>query len=157
MRTCVALVDATRARLFIYQPAHRGEREEFSERADLVNPARRSRPSELFSDSRPGSSRSGRLQFAFDDHRAKHLDAFDAEFARQIGHSLGELMRATDAKRLVLFASPHMLGALRGELRALPDGVAIQDSPRDLVKLSPTALRERLAHEGTLPPREREY
>jgi hypothetical protein len=74
-RVCIALVDATRARLFTFECAMEGAdtREELVERTDFVNPQRRRRPSELFSDTRPGSSRTGQLQYAVDDRRDHHV------------------------------------------------------------------------------------
>src|SRR5512143_3490170 len=85
-RACIAVVDASRARLFTYERSTEveGLKEELIEERDLVNPARRQRPSELFSESRPGSSRTGGLQYAFDDHREAHVEALDAEFSRLV-------------------------------------------------------------------------
>jgi protein required for attachment to host cells len=154
-RACIAVVDATRARLFtLDRTMEAGElREELSERADFVHPARRHRPSELFSDSRPGTSRTGGLQYAFDDHRDAHIDALDAEFSRMIVDELAALIRSTGAQRLILCASPRMLGQLRSAGRELFRGpLAIDEVPRDLVKLTPTVLREQLASYGLLPP-----
>jgi Protein required for attachment to host cells len=82
-RTLIAVVDASRARLFTCEriaPAE-GLKEQIIERSDLVNPARRLHPSELFSDPHPGSNRTGGLQYGTDDHRDAHLDEIDAEFA----------------------------------------------------------------------------
>src|SRR4051794_11979702 len=74
-RACIAVVDATRARLFIFERTTEPEamRESLREHTDLVNPARR-HPGELFADSRPGSSRIGGLPSTFDDHRGAHID-----------------------------------------------------------------------------------
>jgi protein required for attachment to host cells len=154
--TCIAVVDASRARLFtlerVAEPT--GLRETLEERRDLVNPARRLRPNDLFSDSRPGSSRAGSLQFNFDDHRDAHVDGLDAEFARAVATELAELLRTTRATRLILCASPRMLGELRSRAELRPAGVAVDEIPRDLVKLTPTELRDQLGSYGMLPPRE---
>ena len=70
-RTCIVVADASRARLFLFtRQLDAGElHETLTETTDLVNPARRLRPSELFSESRPGVSRSRDLQYGIDDHR----------------------------------------------------------------------------------------
>jgi hypothetical protein len=83
-RTCIAVVDATRARLFTLERTSDAEglHEELSERRDLVNIARHRRASELFSDTRPGTVRTGGLQYAVDDHRDAHVDKLDADFSR---------------------------------------------------------------------------
>lgn len=155
LHTCVAVVDATRARLFLYQRSAEPEGvvERFVERADFVNPTRRQRPSEIFSDSRPGSSRVGARQFAFDDHRAAHLDAFDLEFATAIGHEIAALVRESGAVRIVLCASTRMLDKVRRALGDLPRSVRVDTIPRDLVKLAPNKLRDQLASYTLLPTR----
>src|SRR5437762_2350966 len=93
-RACIAIVDATRARLFTFERSTEPDamREALHEHIDLVNPARR-HPGELFADRRPGSNRTGGLQSTFDDHRRGHIDNLDAEFARTV---VGELLRLLD-------------------------------------------------------------
>ena len=157
-RTCIAVVDATRARLFILDRTSDadGLREELTEQRDLVNTARRLRPSELFSETRPGLSRSGDLQYAFDDHRDDHMDELDAEFSRYVTIELAELLRSTATKRLIVCASPRMLGHLREARRELSLEIPIDELSRDFVKLTPTAIREHLVRHGLLeepPPR----
>jgi protein required for attachment to host cells len=155
-RACIAVVDASRARLFtLERSTDTGEvHEELSEQRDLVNPARRHRPSELFSDTRPGTSRVGGRQYGLDDHRDAHIAQFDAEFSREIVDEVASLIRSTGLHRLILCASPHMLGALREAGRELRrDELEIEEIPRDLVKLTPTQLRDQLASYGVLPPR----
>jgi protein required for attachment to host cells len=155
-RACIAVVDASRARLFtLERSADGGELlEELVEQRDLANPARRLRPSELFSDTRPGTGRTGGVQYAFDDHRDAHVDRLDAEFARAVVDELAALLRSARAQRLILCASPRMLGALRDVGRELRrDMLVIDEVPRDLVKLTPTDLRDQLASYGLLPQR----
>jgi protein required for attachment to host cells len=157
-RTCIAVVDATRARLFILDRTSDAEglREELSEQRDLVNPVRRLRPSELFSDTRPGLGRSGELQYGFDDHRDAHMDALDVEFSVEITTELRELLRSTAAKRLIVCAGPRMLGHLREARRELSLEIPIDELSRDFVKLTPTAIHEHLVAHGLLqqpPPR----
>jgi protein required for attachment to host cells len=153
-RVCIALVDATRARLFTFERVADGgdTREVLVERTDLVNPQRRRRPSEVFSDTRPGSSRTGHLQYAFDDHRDHHVSQIDDEFARMAMAALRELIDERSTHRVVICASPRMLGRLRSAAPGLlPDDIALDELPRDLVKLSPGDVREELASRGLLP------
>lgn len=154
-RACIALVDASRARLFRFERSTEsdGTHEELIEQTDLVNPARRLRPSALFSDSRPGSNRTGRLQNAFDDHRNAHIDQLDAEFARSVVAELARMLEAARAQRLIICASPHMLGELRSAGVPRRNGMELDELPRDLVKLSATEIRDQLASYGVLPPR----
>lgn len=155
-RTCVAVVDASRARLFNHERAVEadGLHDALVERLDLVNPARRLRPSQLFSSTRPGSGRAGGLHFGLDDHRSNHLEKLDADFARDITTAIASELAANPAQQLIVCASPHMLGALRQrlhELRRPP--LVVKELPRDLVKSTPSKLRDQLAHHGLLQPR----
>jgi protein required for attachment to host cells len=155
-RACIAVVDASRARLFTYERATDAEglSERLTEERDLVNPARRLRPVDLFSDSRPGTGRTGDLQYRLDDHRDAHIEQLDAEFSRAIVDQLVELLRSNHAQRLILCASPNMLGELRGVGVDLRRGdLAIDEVARDLVKLTPVQLRDRLTDYGLLPAR----
>ena len=152
MRACIAVVEATCARVFAFE-RHQGDsgiHEEMNELRDLVNPARHLRPSELFSDSRPGIGRVGGLQYGLDDHRSAHLDQLDADFARDVMTAIANVARDTQATRVILCAAPPMLGKLRrAEDRLEP--LAVEEIPHDLVELLPHQLRERLAAYGVLP------
>lgn len=155
-KACIAVVDASRARLFTYQRSSEAEgvAEELTEQRDLVNPARRLRTSQLFSDTRPGSGRTGGLQYGLDDHREAHVEELDAEFARAIVAELGTLLQSSRAERLIVCASPGMLGELREAGTTLTrDSLAVDEIPRDLVKLTPSQLRDQLTSYGLLPAR----
>ena len=157
-RVCIALVDATRARLFTFERAAEGAdtRDELVERTDFVNPQRRRRTSEVFSDTRPGSSRTGHLQYAFDDHRDHHISQLDDKFARMTMAALRELIDEQPTQRVVICASPRMLGRLRAAAPGLiPDDIALDELPRDLVKLSSGDVRAELASRGLVPQTQR--
>jgi protein required for attachment to host cells len=159
-RVCIALVDATRARLYTFERATEGAdvRDELIERTDLVNPQRRGRPSELSSDTRPGSSRTGHLQYAFDDHRDHHISQLDDKFARLAMAALRELIDEHSTQRVVICASSRMLGRLRAAAPGLlPNDIALDELPRDLVKLSPGDVRSELDSRGLLPRAQRNH
>lgn len=152
-RVCIAIVDAAHARLFELQrtsdPA--GIHEQLIERADLVNPARRLPARELFSDPHPGVNHVGARGYTIDDHREGHLSHLDAQFAQSIVSELAPL--AADAARLVICASPGMLGQLREVLGAIHrPGLDVNEIARDLVQLSPGEIRDQLVAYGFLPP-----
>ncbi len=129
-----------------------GIHETLVEHATLVNLARRQRPSALFSESRPGSSRTGSVKYTLDDHRDQHIDHFDDEFARTVLGRVRELALEHDLKRLILCAGPQMLGHLRAVAKAiLPTDLAITEVPRELTKLTPSELRAQLAEHDALP------
>jgi len=159
MRTGIVTADATRARLYTFDelaapvdvPTH-----ELRERVTLVDPARRRRASELFSDTRPGLDRAPNGRgFAHDDRRDAARRRMDSDFARDIAQACGELVRSHGVSRLVVAASPRMLGFLRelGPLAAAD--VELCEIDRDLVHLSNAQLHDYLADRGLLPTRER--
>lgn len=152
-RACIAVVDASRARLFSYerQSDPEGLKEQFLEEQDFINPSRRLRPSELFSETRPGSSKTGDLRHAFDDHRDAHVQALDTEFAHLVMEELTRRVQSSKARRLILCASPRILGQLRAA--GLPRDVEVDELARDYVKLTPTQLRDHLESHGILPAR----
>jgi protein required for attachment to host cells len=154
-RTCIAIVDASRARLFTFDRTQGGSgiHEQLVEQRDLADPARRQRPSEQLSDRPPGSSRPGGLQDGFDDHRDAHTDQLDAAFARAVVAEIEGLLRSSGARRLILCGSPRMLGELRAAGNSLRrEGLLIDELPRDLVKLTVPKIRQRLGSYSLLPP-----
>lgn len=151
-RTCIMIADAARARLFVHEreTSADGARDELAERAVLENPARRLTMDELFSDTRTGSDRAGGRHFGFQDHRDAHIANIDDVFARAVSEQLDNLAATCRAQRVVLCASPHMLGLIRRHLGRL-GGAKCDELAKDLVKLSPTELRAQLAAYGVLP------
>ena len=89
-------------------------------------------------------------------HRDAHVEQLDAEFARAVVGEIETLLGSARAQRLILCASPRMLGELRDAGREpRHDMLVIDEVPRDLVKLTPTELRDQLASYGLLPSRQR--
>jgi len=150
-RVTIAIVDATRARLFQFVRTSdpEGLRDQLTEVSDLIDPARRLRPSELFSDTGANTNHVGRQGFTFDDHRDEHMARLDTEFVRSIAAEIERL--AAGADRLVICSSPRMLGRLRELIKDSP-GLSVDELPRNLVKLTPPQLRDRLASYELLPP-----
>ena len=151
---CIAVVDASRARLFTFRrtAGAEGIDEKLVEERDLINPARRRTP-DLFSTTRPGVNRTGRsgtLQYGLDDHREQHVEKLDSEFARMVMKELSHLLSETHSQHAIICASPKMLGELRDAKSALAKSVALDEIARDLVKLTPPQLRNQLADYGML-------
>lgn len=152
-RTCVAIADASVARLFLHERETLiGEtRDELLEQGNLVNPARRLTQDDVFTDTRTGSSRMGGQHFGFTDHRDAHLDNMDDAFARAVSAQLEIVAARSGARHVVLCASPHMLGLIRRHLHRLT-AVTYDELPKDLAKLTRAELRDQLASYGVLPP-----
>ncbi len=151
-RICLIVADASRARIFTYERSQEpdGLHDELRERRDLIDPVRRKRASELFSDS-AGANHGGSRSNAFDDHRQAHLDQFDTNFAREITAELDGLIRE-GYRELIVIASSRMLGELRTTLEPLRRTLSIKELERDFTRLATTELRDRLAKLALLPP-----
>lgn len=130
-RICIAVVDASRARLWTYQRTNEpgGLEETFVEQRDLVHPGRRLPDTD------------------------SHNDAQDVEFAHLVMREIAALLREFATTRLVVCAPPRMLGHLRDARRDLPRDLAVEELARDLVKLSAPQLRDHLAEHDLVPPR----
>ena len=133
-RACIAIVDATRARLYTY------------ERADDDEPARpESGALHEVMDLRAGST---------EDHRDAHAHEIDRRFARQVVAELDRIAREHAFPRVVLVASPAMLGEVRGVTGALrrPE-LVVEYVARDLAQLSSPQIHDHLAQLSLIPPR----
>ena len=151
-RTGIATVDATRARIFVLdEDATSGSPgEHLVEITDLIDPARRHTAHELYADTGPGSSRAGGLHFGFADRRRRALAKLDEEFARDIADELVRVAADRRVARLVVCASPRMLGLLRPRLAERTHDVAVDFFARDLVSLDAQDLHDHLRDAGML-------
>jgi hypothetical protein len=142
-RVCIALVNASRVRLFTY---HRGQDEAglhdgLAEHGDLLNAVKRRKvaASSLWG---PTAGAPG-----VEPPPAQ----LDAGFARIAMAALRELIDDDAPQRVLLCAPPTMLHTLRMSASGiLPADLPIEELPRDLVALSSPELRSELATHGVL-------
>jgi len=155
-RTAVVVADAARARLFTYEPPN-GRPGMLVERVDLVDPERRLRSSLIHSDSRPGTAvAAGHLSFGLDDHRDQHRHEIDRRFASEIYLQLDELLGNYPARRVVIVASPHILGLLRLWTGGLAKRkIELHERALDLTLETTPKLHDHLAKLQLIPARTR--
>ena len=165
-RACIVTVDATRARIFLYNDSAKPGFE-LVEYKDLDNPGRRLKASEMFSESRPGlasaggrgtggRSATGEPGSAYDDHRDAHIDEMDTKFAKHVLETVDHVLHDKQLARLVVCAAPKMLGTLRTTGNGLERAdIEIEQVTSNLSTLSESALHDHLAQLGLLPPRAR--
>lgn len=157
-RIMIVAADAVRARFFTFEPEEVpdvGFGGHVIEQAVLLNPERRLKASEIFTESRPplGHSSFG-PQFTVDDHRDHHVREFDQRFAAEIVKKIDEQLGAHPARRVIVAAGPHMLGILRPALRNLRHrDLELDDLAIDLSRETPTRMHDHLARMGFVPAR----
>jgi protein required for attachment to host cells len=151
-RACIAIVDAARARIYTYdQAAEGGSSEPAGALHDLVNPGRRGH--DPYSTTRPGVKRAAPGSGTTDDHRDAHVDELDRRFARQVVSEIDRIAREQGHDRVLLVASPAMLGELRGVDRGLSQGLHVEYVARDLARLTSPQIHDHLAQLRLVAPR----
>jgi protein required for attachment to host cells len=154
-RACIAIVDAARARIYTYDQTTDGGRSEpagaLHEAIDLVNPGRRGH--DAYSTTKPGIKRSAPGSGTTDDHRDAHTDEVDRRFARQVVSEIDRIAREQAYDRVLLVASPAMLGELRGVERELRPELEVEYVARDLARLTSPQIHDHLAQLRLVAPR----
>jgi protein required for attachment to host cells len=149
----VLVADASRARLFVY----RGHTpfDGLEELDGLVNPEAAMSDAEVFSESKSGTrSFPGGPSRTFDDHRSHHFLEHERRFAETAGDAVVRRFASEATRRLIVCASPKMLGLLRTSLER-HHVHAEHELHKDVTHMTPSALQEHLAHAGCLPVKER--
>jgi protein required for attachment to host cells len=158
-RACIAIVDATRARIYTYDPAesngvHAASDRTLREELDLVNPGRRGH--DLFSTTKPGIKRIAPGGGSTDDHRDAHFEQLERNFAKQIVEEVDRIARERAFPRIILVTPPRMLGELRKVDAPLqrPE-TTLEYVERDLARLTSPQIHDHLAELRMIPPRRR--
>lgn len=152
-RACVAVIDAAHARFFSYTREDDG-RSTLEELADRVNPGRQAHG--MFADRQSRNAPPGapRTSHTVDDHRDDHVAELDARFARELVAELVRIVREDAFSRVILVASPKMLGRVRAELDPLRrTGVALEEISQDLTRLTSPQVHDHLAALNVIDPR----
>lgn len=156
-RYCVVVAEGSRARFFTLEKVELPELESgpnLVEQRTMVNPEHQAHADVLWTD-RMGRNRSPNGQsHRYDDHRSQRDEEMERRFARDIARELESMTRANGTRRVVLCAEKRMLGFLRRTIQGnMPSDVDLQEIAKDLAKLTPHQLHERLAREGRIPRR----
>lgn len=156
----VAVVNSTKARLFVLQPADFPEYEPSPKLVEievLHNSAPELQGQDLWSNTKPGRNRGTAGQaHGYDDHRENHLVEFERRFAQAIATRMVEFVRSSQPHQLLLVAEPQILGIMREVLISdLPRNLRVHELAKDLCQLTPHELHEYLATKDLLPAQTR--
>jgi protein required for attachment to host cells len=150
-RACVAVIDAAHARFFSYTRDEDG-RSTLDELQDRVNPGRQAHG--MFTDRQSNNAPMNAPRSNTDDHRTDHVAERDARFARDLLGELARIVQAHSFLRVILVATPKMLGRLRGGLEPLRrSGIVIEEIQQDLTRLTSPQVHDHLAALHVLDPR----
>ena len=161
----VIAADAARGRIFLLAATGSGLAPTLmplTEVADLMRPDGRARDGDLHSESRPAQRAdlfagpgSGH---GVSDHRDSRRREASREFAESVAEAASRVWRTLPDCRIVVVASPTMLGLLRPAVARRTSGPSappVHELARDLSKLAPAALHDALAAAALLPVRGR--
>jgi protein required for attachment to host cells len=161
----VLAADGARARLFVLRTSSDlsvPSTEPLVEVSASTRPDSRTRDHRLFTDTRPGTRQGGPgtqgSRHGVNDHRENHRRAAEQRFATEVVQQAERVFREHDVTRVVVVASPSMLGVLRPNLERTKAGAqpwSTHELARDLTKLAPPAIHDALADGDLLPPRGR--
>lgn len=155
----VVVAEGARARFFKLEPVEVPEFESgpnLREWKTLMNPEHKAHQREVFADVRSGRNRGNAGEaHAYDDHREQHDDEMEHRFARTIAGEIEHLASSNAAPKVVLCAEKQMLGFLRGALNGhTRRDLDITEVAKDLTRLGPRELHDKLARDGVLPRRQ---
>lgn len=155
---CIAIIDATRARIYTYHENSDGDGAPSTgalhEVLDLVNPGRRGH--DLFSTTKSGGKRAAPGAGTTDDHRDAHFAELDRRFTRQVVEHLDRLTREQGYRHVLVVASPAMLGELRVADGALDRPELTREYvARDLAQRTSPQIHDHLAQLRLIAPRRR--
>jgi protein required for attachment to host cells len=156
----IITADGARARFIIAEVADAADLDlegnpRLSEHGNLVQPLRDIPEREEFSD-RPSRKPSGAGPHGAgpitDDHRGRHEAEDERRFAREVAQALLRFARDQGLVRVLLVATPRLLGVLRGQIDSTASrGIDLQELPLDLSAESLSRIRDVLTRRGILP------
>lgn len=158
--TYVVVADASRAHMFVLRAERTSMDTSLSRLVsvfELERAERRQRPSERYSDTRPGTLHAspGGAAHGVDDHRDAQESESDRRFARHIVQEMQRVTVSEPIGTLILAASPRMLGMLRDEMEDMRGEFELHELDRDLTTLAPAMLHDYLVGQDLLPARGR--
>lgn len=154
---CVVVTGGAHARFFTLEPVEFPELESGPRLIycrELFNPQKESSGKDLYADPKTGRGRAARggPAHGYDDHRSHHKNELVRRFSRKILAEACSLVKANNARCVVLVAPAHMLGMFRQELHTLNKlGVEVLNVAKDMTKFSPRRIHDFLARENILP------
>lgn len=151
---CVVVAEGAKARFFTLEPAQLPELESGPNLVehDAMISAELYSHQPVWADGRKGRNRgTNGSGHTYDEHRQQHDKEISRKFAREVADQVSRITSTNGFRHVVLCAEKQMLGMLRPSISERLNGIDLKEVPKDLAKLSPQALHNRLAGDGVLP------
>ncbi len=158
----VAVINGTQARFFTLDSAATSEYESgpnLIEHECLSDSTKELQGRELWANTKTGRNRglSGQ-DHSYDDHRQNHEIEFEKRFANQISSAMLNIVRANQARQLILVAEPQILGIMREAMADnLFKNLNIKEVAKDICHFDVNQIHEYLAKKELLPACNRVY
>ena len=158
----VAAIDGTSARFFTLDSSVKSEYESgpnLSEHKGLANFTKELRGQELWANTKTGRNKGSNGQaHSYDDHRQNHELEFEKRFASKISSAMLDIIKAHQARHLILVAEPQILGLMRDAMTDnLFKKINIQEVAKDICHLKSNQIHDYLAKKELLPPCQKVY
>jgi protein required for attachment to host cells len=157
MTKFVLVSDSRRGRVLQLTRDSEAGTSELIELATMVHAGRRMRPSEKFSEPRPGlrQAQRGGPVHGVDDRRDSNMDEHDRQFARDVVERAASAIGNPAGEAVIVAASEHMLGLLRPELSRLLADARVTELPLNISSLTIPQIHDELSKRDLIPERGR--
>ena len=158
----VVVIGGTSARFFSLDSASASSYESspnLLEQEVLSDSTKELHGQELWANLKTGLNRSSNGQaHSYDDHRQSHEREFEKRFAQKISSALLKLIKAEQARQLILVAEPKILGMMREAMTdKLFKTLNIQELAKDICHFKVNQIHDYLAKKELLPACQKVY
>ncbi len=162
VKFAVAVMNGTQARFFTLDSAAVSKYESspnLIEQQSLSDSTHELHGQELWANTKTGRNRGSNGQaHGYDDHRRNHKIEFEKRFAHKISDAMLNIIKAHDAKQLILVAEPKILGIMRSSMADnLFKALNIHEVTKDICHFKVNQIHDYLAKKELLPACQKVY
>ncbi len=162
VKFAVAVINGTQARFFTLDSAATSKYESspnLIEQQSLSDSTQELHGQELWANIKTGRNRGSSGQaHSYDDHRQNHKIEFEKRFAHKISDVMLNIIKANEAKQLILVAEPKILGIMRAAMTDnLFKNLNVQEVAKDICNFKVNQIHDYLAKKELLPACQKVY
>ena len=162
VKFAVAVMNGTQARFFTLDSAATSQYESspnLIEQQSLSDLTQELHGQELWANTKTGRFRGSNGQaHSYDDHRQNHKIEFEKRFAHKISDVMLNVIKANEAKQLILVAEPKILGIMRSAMTDnLFKNLNVQEVAKDICNFKVNQIHDYLAKKELIPACQKVY